>query len=63
MTLESVQMRGRDDLDRALSTIRATHVDAILSFSDVTTFVFPRRVGEFALGMQTPFRDITAAGA
>jgi putative ABC transport system substrate-binding protein len=66
VTLESVEYRGGNDLDRALSVIRAARVDAVLSFSDVVTFVHPRRVGEFALTSRlpliSPFREITAAG-
>jgi putative ABC transport system substrate-binding protein len=66
VTLESVEMRGAGDLDRALAAIPATRPDAVLSFSDVTTYVASRRVGEFAarhrLVWMSPFQEITAAG-
>jgi putative ABC transport system substrate-binding protein len=66
LRLESVEFRGADDLDRALSVVGAMKGDAVLSFSDVVTYVNARRVGEFAannrLAWMSPFREMTAAG-
>ena len=59
-------MRGGADLDRALAAILATRPDAVLSFSDVATYLGARRIGEVVTRHQLPwmssFREITAEG-
>jgi ABC-type uncharacterized transport system substrate-binding protein len=66
VTLQSVEARGLDDLERAFAAMVRERADAVITFSDTTTYVFPNRVAELALRSRlpliSPYREIAVAG-
>jgi putative ABC transport system substrate-binding protein len=66
VTLQPVEARGRHELTTAFSTMTREHAEAVITFSDTTTYGYPRQVAELAaknrLPMMAPFREIPEAG-
>jgi putative ABC transport system substrate-binding protein len=66
VTLQAVKAHGRDQLSAAFSTMSRDHAQAVITFSDATTYNYPREVSELAiknrLPMVSPFRDVADAG-
>jgi putative ABC transport system substrate-binding protein len=66
VTLQPVEVHGLDDLERAFAAMVRDRADAVITFSDTMTYVFPDRVAELALKsrlpLMSPYREIAQAG-
>jgi len=66
VTLQAVKAHGREELNTAFSTMIREHAEAVITFSDATTYNYPREVAELAikrrLPMVSPFREVADAG-
>jgi putative ABC transport system substrate-binding protein len=66
ITLHPVEASNLADLDAAFGTFLRDRPDAVLSFSDVLTWVVAKHVGSLAADIKlpiiTPYREITEAG-
>ncbi len=66
ITLHSFEFRGIGDLDAAFDAMRREHVEAMITFSDVLSFVYARQFGELAATARLPamyaFREVPDAG-
>jgi putative tryptophan/tyrosine transport system substrate-binding protein len=66
ITLHPVEASNLADLDAAFGTFLRDRPDAVLSFSDVLTYVVAKHVGSLAADIKlpiiTPYREITEAG-
>jgi putative ABC transport system substrate-binding protein len=66
VTLQTAKARGRDELSEAFSIMRRDQAQAVITFSDATTYNYPQEVAELAmrnrLPMVSPYREITDAG-
>jgi len=66
VTLQPVAAHGRDELTAAFSTMIKEHAEAVITFSDATTYNYPGQVAELArrgrLPMISPFREVADAG-
>jgi putative ABC transport system substrate-binding protein len=66
VTLQPVEVHGLDDLERAFAAMVRERADAVITFSDTMTYVFPERVTQLALTsrlpLMSPYREIAAAG-
>jgi putative ABC transport system substrate-binding protein len=64
--LESVEFRRGAELDAAFAQIERLRPDALLTFSDASTYVLARRIGERVAAMRLPaifaFREVPDAG-
>jgi len=54
VSLQSVEVRGPDDFDRAFSTIARSRPDALITFSEPLTLAHQRRIVEFAAERRLP---------
>jgi putative ABC transport system substrate-binding protein len=65
-TLQPVKAHGRDELTAAFSTMIKENAQGLITFSDATTYNYPREVAELAienrLPMVSPFREVAEAG-
>jgi putative ABC transport system substrate-binding protein len=61
-----VAAHGRDEPTAAFSTMTKEHVEAVITFSDATTYNYPGHLAELArksrLPMISPFREVAEAG-
>jgi putative tryptophan/tyrosine transport system substrate-binding protein len=66
VTLKSFEFRHADELDAAFDAMRQQHFDALITFSDVVTYVFASRIAQLASAAQLPaiyaFREVPDAG-
>ena len=66
VTLNSFEFRRADELDASFNAMRQQHFDALITFSDVVTYVFASRIAELASAAQLPaiyaFREVPDAG-
>ena len=66
ITLHSFEFRGIDDLAAAFDAMRREHVEAMITFSDVLSFVYARQFAELAATARLPamyaFREVPDAG-
>jgi putative ABC transport system substrate-binding protein len=66
VTLQSFEFRRADELETTFDAIRQQHVDALITFSDLLTYVFAARVAGLASAAKLPamyaFREIPDAG-
>jgi hypothetical protein len=66
VTLQTAKARGRDELSEAFSIMRRDQAQAVITFSDATTYNYPQEVAELAMRnripMVSPYREITDAG-
>ena len=66
VTLHPVEFRRLEDLDAAFTIIKSEHVDALITFSDLLTYVYAKRVAELAAASHVPalyaFREVPDAG-
>jgi putative tryptophan/tyrosine transport system substrate-binding protein len=66
VTLQTVEAHGREQLSAAFSTMTRDHAQAVITFSDATTYNYPHEVAELAiksgLPMVSPFREVADAG-
>lgn len=66
VTLQTVKAHGREDLSTAFSTMLVGRAEALITFSDATTYNYPRELAELAvksrLPMVSPFREVADAG-
>jgi putative ABC transport system substrate-binding protein len=66
ITLHSFEFRRADELELAFHAIRRAHVDALITFSDLLTYVHASRLAELAASARLPamyaFREIPDAG-
>jgi putative ABC transport system substrate-binding protein len=66
VTLQPVAAHGRDELTAAFATMIKEHTEAVITFSDATTYNYPGHLTELArksrLPMISPFREVTEAG-
>ena len=64
--LESFEFRDSDELETAFDAIRGAHVDALITFSDLLTYVHAARLAALAASARLPamyaFREIPDAG-
>jgi putative ABC transport system substrate-binding protein len=64
--LRPIEVRTASDLEQTFGRLAQEQPDAILTLSDVLTYVFAKRVAALAtdskLPIVTPFKEITAAG-
>jgi putative tryptophan/tyrosine transport system substrate-binding protein len=67
VSLHPVEVRGPSDFDAAFAAMAREQVDALITFSDVLTFVYAKRVGELVtaarLPAMIPFREVVDEGA
>ena len=66
VTLHSFEFRRADELGPAFDAMRRAHVDAVITFSDLLTYVHAARLAELAASARLPamyaFREIPDAG-
>ena len=66
VTLHSFEFRRADELETAFEAIRRAHVDALITFSDLLTYVHAARVAQLTASARLPamyaFREIPDAG-
>ena len=66
VTLHSFEFRRADELETAFSAIGRAHADALITFSDLLTYVYAARVAELAASARLPamyaFREIPDTG-
>jgi putative ABC transport system substrate-binding protein len=66
VTLQSVEVHGPADLDRAFAMMVRERAEAVITFSDTMTYNFAARVADLALRnklpLMSPFREIADAG-
>lgn len=66
VTLQPVAARGRDVLAAAFTTMIRERAEAVITFSDATTYNYPRQVAELAIKSRlpviSPFREVVDAG-
>ena len=66
MTLHSFEFRRADEFDTIFGAMRQQHYDALITFSDVVTYLFAGRIAELASAAQLPaiyaFREVPDAG-
>ena len=66
ITLHSFEFRGIGDLDAAFDAMQREHVEAMITFSDVLSFLYARQFGELAATARLPamyaFREVPDAG-
>ena len=66
ITLVPIEARHPDEFENGFATMVAMHVDAVITFSDVTGYVYGNRLADLALhhrlAMMTPFEETTSAG-
>ena len=64
--LQSFEFRRADELETAFDAIRRAHVDALITFSDLLTYVYAARLAQLAASARLPamyaFREIPDAG-
>ena len=67
VSLHPIEFRRADDLEAAFAAIARERVDALITFSDVLTYVYAKRiadlVGAAQLPAMFPFREVADAGA
>jgi putative tryptophan/tyrosine transport system substrate-binding protein len=67
ITLESVEFRRASELDAALAKVERLRPDALMAFSDVSTYLFAKRIAERTVTARLPsiftFREVADAGA
>ena len=67
VSLHPVEVRGPGDFEGAFAAIARERVDGLITFSDVLTFVYAKRVGELVtaarLPAMIPFREVVDEGA
>lgn len=67
VSLHPVEFRRPDELEAAFAAITREHVDALITFSDVPTYVHAKRVGELVVASRLPamfaFREVADEGA
>jgi putative tryptophan/tyrosine transport system substrate-binding protein len=67
VTLHPVEFRSPDDFDAAFAAIARERVDALITFSDLLTWVYAKRIAALAAAVRlpamTPFREVTDGGA
>src|SRR5215467_3652941 len=65
--VQSLEVRGPDDLDGAFAAARQQHPDALISVEDPLTFTYRKRIADFAVAEQLPslhgFSEEVKAGA
>jgi putative ABC transport system substrate-binding protein len=65
--VQSLEVRGPDDLDGAFAAARQQHPDALITIEDPLTFTYRKRIADFALANQLPslqgFSEDVKAGA
>jgi putative ABC transport system substrate-binding protein len=66
VTLQPVEVHGLDDLEQAFAAMVRERADAVITFSDSMTYVFPTPVAGLALRSRlpliSPYREIAQAG-
>jgi len=66
VTLHPFEFRRADELESAFAAIGRAHVDALITFSDLLTYVYAAQVAELAASTRLPamyaFREIPDAG-
>jgi putative ABC transport system substrate-binding protein len=66
VTLHSFEFYRADELEIVFGAIRRAHVDALITFSDLLTYVYAERLAELAAAARLPamyaFREIPDAG-
>jgi putative ABC transport system substrate-binding protein len=66
ITLVPVEAKHPAEFESAFSTMVAMRVDAVITFSDVTGYVYGKQLADLALQhrlpMMTPFEETTSAG-
>jgi putative tryptophan/tyrosine transport system substrate-binding protein len=64
--VQSLEVRGPDDFDRAFEAARKQRPDAMITVEDPLTFSYRKRIADFATGQQLPslhgLREFVAAG-
>jgi putative tryptophan/tyrosine transport system substrate-binding protein len=64
--VQSLEVRGPDDLDGAFEAARKQRPDAMITVEDPLTFSYRKRIADFATGQQLPslhgLREFVAAG-
>jgi hypothetical protein len=64
--VQSLEVRGPDDLDGAFEAVRKQRPDAMITVEDPLTFTYRKRIADFATGQQLPtlhgLREFVAAG-
>jgi putative tryptophan/tyrosine transport system substrate-binding protein len=65
--VQSLEVRGPDDLDGAFKAAKAQRPDALIAVEDPLTFSYRKRIADFAVAERLPslqgFREDVAAGA
>lgn len=66
VTLDSFEFRRADELDATFDAMRQQHFDALITFSDVVTYMFASQIAELASAAKLPaiyaFREVPDAG-
>jgi putative tryptophan/tyrosine transport system substrate-binding protein len=66
VTLLPTEAHGRDQLAAAFTRMVRDHADAVITFSDATTYNYPRHIAELAIKSRlpviSPFREVVEAG-
>jgi len=66
VTLQPTEAHGRDQLAAAFAMMIREHAEAVITFSDATTYNYPRQVAELAIKSRLPmisaFREVVDAG-
>jgi putative tryptophan/tyrosine transport system substrate-binding protein len=64
--VQSLEVRGPDDFDRAFEAATKQRLDAMITAEDPLTFTYRKRIADFATGQQLPslsgLREFAAAG-
>jgi putative ABC transport system substrate-binding protein len=64
--VQSLEVRGPDDLDGAFEAVRKQRPDAMITVEDPLTFTYRKRIADFATGQQLPslsgLREFVAVG-
>jgi putative tryptophan/tyrosine transport system substrate-binding protein len=64
--VQSLELRGPDDFERAFEAARKQRPDAMITVEDPLTFTYRKRIADFATGQQLPslhgLREFVAAG-
>lgn len=67
VSLHPIEFRRADDFEAAFAAIARERVDALITFSDVLTYVYAKRVADLVaaahLPAMFPFREVADAGA
>jgi putative ABC transport system substrate-binding protein len=66
VTLQPTEAHGRDQLAAAFTTMIRERAKAVITFSDATTYNYPRQIAELAIKSRlpviSPFREVVDAG-